>query len=169
MSAISIGVNIAVYPVTYVSNQILNCFIRTVDKRGLSLDYMNQHKDTISSGLFTWVGTGTLEKIILEIYDSDKDVVLERFDMCFEYSAAVPSTSDSIFETNLEKLEDFLGKLPSLPSDASYRVVAVLSKDAPQAPGWSPTSLRSADHLRNQKLGGLIKADYIGVAMEYWG
>jgi hypothetical protein len=169
MSAISIGVNIAVYPVTYVSNEILNSLIRIVDKRGLGLDYINQNKNTIADGLFTWLGTRHLEKVVLEIYDSDKNGVLERFDMCFEYSAVVPSTSDSIFETNLKKLEDFLGRLPNLPADANYRVVVVLGDGAPDVPGWSPTSLRSVDHLKNQKLGGFIRADYIGAAMEYWG
>ena len=169
MSAISIGVNIAVYPITYVSNEILNSLIRIVDKRGLGLDYINHNKTTIADGLFTWLGTRHLEKVVLEVYDSGRDGVLERYDMSFEYSSVVPSTSDSVFETNLKKLEEFLEKLPSLPLDANYRVVVVLGDGAPDVPGWSPTSLRSVDHLKNQKLGGFIRADYIGAAMEYWG
>lgn len=169
MSKVSIGVNIAVYPVTYVSNEVLNFLIRIIDRRGLNLDYINVHKNTLVDGLFTWLSTRHLEKLILEIYDSSTDKVLERFDMCFEYSAVVPTTSDSIFESNLKKLEDFLEKLPKLSSNSNYRVIVILSEGAPEVPGWSPTSLRPVDHLKNLKLGGLIKADYIGVAMEYWG
>lgn len=169
MSRVGVGVNVAVYPITYVSNEVLNFLIRIVDRRGLDLGYINRNKNIISDGLFSWLSTRHLEKLILEIYDTGKNRVVERFDMNFEYSAVVPSTQDSIFETNLRKLEDFLENLPSLHSNLAYRIVAVVGPGAPEVPGWSPTKLRSVDHLGNQNLGGMIKADYIGVAMEYWG
>lgn len=169
MSWVGVGVNVAVYPVTYVSNEVLNFIIRIVNGRGLDLGYVNRNRDIIADGLFAWVGTRKLEKLILEIHDEGKDHVVERFDMNFEYSAVVPSTRDSIFETNMNKLEDFLAKLPGHNSDLAYRIIAVVSPGAPEVSGWSPTALRSVDHLKNQSLGGMIKADYIGVAMEYWG
>jgi hypothetical protein len=161
-------VNVAVYPVIYVSNEVLNFLIRIVDRRGLDLAYINRNRNIISDGLLDWLSTRHLQKVILEIYD-DSGRVVERFDLCFEYSSVVPSSSDSVFETNLRKLENFLDGLPNLHSKLAYRIVAILSPGAPEVPGWSPTKLRSVDHLKKKRLGGIIKADYIGVAMEYWG
>ena len=167
MTKVNVGVNVAVYPVTYVSNEVLNCLFRIIDKRGLSLSYLIDHKEALVDGLLTWISTRYLKKLIVEIYASDE--VVERWDMCFEYSTIIPSSSESTFETNLRKLEEFLNGLPSLDSDLEYRVIAVLKDGAPEVPGWGPTKLRPIDHLRNKNIGGIIKADYIGVAFQYWG
>ena len=167
MSHVEISVKTAVYPIVYVANEIMNTLIRIVDRRGLSMDYINRHRETLLDGIFTWLSTRHLEKLVLEIYNGE--TVIERHDLNFSYSKVVPSTTHSKFETNLRKLEDFLSKLPSLEEGLQYRVVVVLKEGAPDVPGWKPTRLRPVDHLRHQNLGDLIKADYIGVAFEYWG
>ena len=168
MSTVSVGVNVAIVPVIYVQNEVIDVLMRIASNRNLDLGYFTDNQKSLTSGLFTWLTTRTLEKIVMEILERNR--VIERFDLSFQYSAVFQTTKESNFETNIQKLEDFLSKLPTQKQrNRRYRIVAVVSPNAPEAPGWGPTNLNLVDHLKKQNLGGLINADYMKAEFEFWG
>ena len=163
----SIGVKVWAMSTIYVANEVLRAWFEIANLRGLDNDYLSSNLETISRGLQTWLTTRHLRRAVLEVYDPQTDMAVERWDMVFDYDSSGTGGPQS-FRTEMDKLREFASRLRSLPPGCRYRVVVQLDEGALPVRGWVPTTLRSVDHLRSHNLGGFIDTAKIKVGMEYW-
>jgi hypothetical protein len=152
---------------TWVANELVRVLQEVVHLRGLTMDYMHQHNETLTSGFRTWITSRWLKGSILEVWDANSDQLVERYDLGLSYQPKGQG-GDERFETQIEKVAGALAQLQKLNGSHRYRVIADLEPGAPSLPGWEPTSLRDTSHLRKQDLGNVIDTARIGVAMGYW-
>jgi hypothetical protein len=172
-----IGVKTWMQATTYVVNEIFNVWSTILAQRGISNQRLNRDREVISNGLFTWLSTRHLQRVVLEVGNSDP--LIERWDMNFEYADPWETASQGDvkrqWQVYLDEISNFTNLLSKLPTGTSYRIVVSLADEvnghsAPPVQGWSETELHSTSGLQNQRFGrNVIDTKLIGVNMEYWG
>jgi hypothetical protein len=165
-----VGVRVWARSITYVANEMARVLLEVVQRRGLPLDHLHQHLETIVSGFRSWITGRYLHGAALEICDAAGRLV-ERYDLALSYQppANGGGGAGERFETALVRLHALLATRRRLADDCRYRVVVDLEPGAPGLPGWGATALADTSHLQRQDLGGVIDTSRIGVQLEFWG
>lgn len=163
----SVRANVASRSFTWVSNELVRCITEVVVGRGLSLDYVHQHHDTLFKGFRTWLSLHKLKAAVLEIYDTGTDKLVEKCPFQISYQAEAVNGEEK-FHTDIDKLKAALAALPPLRPGCKYRILADLEDNAPDVPGWAPSRYRDDKHLANKDIGTVIDTAACGVQMSYW-
>lgn len=80
----------------------------------------------------TWLGTGDLRKVILEIYNPATDKLVTRWDIDIVYGW---SDGDGSFWTDTEQLKYAIKKAGLLPSQAKYKLMLDTKPGRPDVEG----------------------------------
>ncbi|TAK28816.1 MAG: hypothetical protein EPO21_21920 [Chloroflexota bacterium] len=152
---------------TWVANELVRVFEDIVQLRGLPSDYMHHHNETLINGFRTWMTHRELRGAVLEVFDPGSGQLVERYDLTLSYEQRGQDGGER-FETHIDKLRSELMHKQQLHPGYKYRVVADLKPGARSVPGWQPTTLRDAGHLKCYDVGSVIDTSRIGVAMTYW-
>ena len=165
--------------ILYVANEVIRVWIIILQQRGLGNEKLLQDKETINNGLFTWLLTHHLERAVLEMYQEGATEAVERWDMIFKYAdpnkenVTGQEEVDDVWKTYLDEVLEFImRKLNVLPSGTTYRVVVGLRDEVEGFPppfevsGWSPTTLRKADHLTRSISEATCDGSQITIWME---
>ena len=169
-----VGVKVWMQSMIFVSNQLMRILLDILDARRLDNKWLIDQRKVISDGLWTWLTARQLLALYLEIYQPGSNQAEERWDMNFKYeepSSAALNDPDvkGVYESYWEQIKGLLGRLGKLPDGVQYRVVANLEDGAYTVPGWSPTTFKSVDHLKKQRLGDAVTSPAIKMMMEYYG
>lgn len=89
-------------------------------------------------GVQTWLNTGDLESVELEIYDPKTDALIFRWDINISYGW---SGGDGNFWTDTEQLKYAIRKAGLVPSQARYRFLVHTKQGRPDVIGWSRPTL----------------------------
>lgn len=149
----------------YVANEDMRLMQDAIAARGLSMDYLHEHFETIERGLRTWLLDRDLKAVYLEIFNTSTDKVVERLDLLHAYSAEL---GEERFETQIERVRAALTEDPALPPGCRYRVLVDLETGAKPVPGWGQAVLRNADNLRRRDVGNAIGTAAVNVEMVIW-
>lgn len=160
---------IAVYSythsVTYVADNILKSLKDIIRMSGLDPIKFVGSWDSHMLALRTWINSGHLECVVLEIFDPKTDNLIFRWDIDIVYTW---SSDDGSFWTDTEQLKYHIRKAGLASSEASYRLVMNNKPDRPDVPGWSSTKFRSREGMVRQSLGSTIEHSGLGAAAAYW-
>lgn len=153
---------------TYATNQTISLLMKYANQRGLDTNYLTRNRDVLEDGLYTWLCSRHLDEVYLEVYNPNTDTVEERLDIGFQHedpSIADNETARKLQEKEFEALHSSIleqvRRSEAPPDGCRYRVVVSFreteeGEDPPDVDGWSPTSLRSVDHLTKEDLGGWL-------------
>lgn len=161
----SVSVYSYTHSITYVSDNILKSLKDIIRLSGLDPSSLVNNWDSNMRALRTWLQSGHLQRLVLEIYDPETDDLILRWDIDIVYGW---SSGDGSFWTDTEQLKYHIKKAGLAPSEASYRLVMENKPGRPDVEGWSSTTYRSTDGMTRQSLGSTIEHNGLGAAAAYW-
>ncbi len=161
----SVTVNTYTHSVTYVADNILKSLKDIVRLSGLDPSKLVDGWESNMLALRTWLDSGDLQTVILEIYDPRTDALITRWDIDIVYNW---SSGDGSFWTDTEQLKYAIRKSGVAPSAASYRLLMDNKPGRPAVPGWSSTTYRSTSGMVRQSLGSTIEHSGLGGSAAYW-
>lgn len=161
----SVAVYSYTHSVTYVANNILKSLKDIIRLSGLDPAKLVNSWDSNMRALRTWLDSGHLQRVVLEIYDPKANDLITRWDVDVVYSW---SSGDGTFWTDTDQLRYHIRKAGVTPSEASYRLLMDNRPGRPDVEGWSSTSYRSTDGMVRQSLGATIEHGGLGASTAYW-
>lgn len=163
MSAVS--VYSYTHSVTYVTDNILKSLKDVIRLSGLNPAKLATEWDSIHLAIKTWIDSGHLEKVKLEIFDPATDKLALRWDLDIVYQW---SGGDGSFYTDTEQLKYAIKKAGVAPEKADYEVHLQNKPGRPDVTGWGPATARSTTGMVRQSLGSTIEHSGLGASAAYW-
>jgi hypothetical protein len=154
------------HSVTYVADNILKSLKDIIRLSGLDPAKLVNNWDSNLLAIKTWLDSGHLEKVILEIYNPSNGALVIRWDIDIVYSWS--SSGDGSFWTDTEQLRYAIGKAGILPSDANYDLILHTKSGRPDVQGWGSCDYRSTEGMVKQSLGATIEHSGLGGQAGYW-
>ncbi len=161
----AVTVNTYTHSVTYVADNMLKSLKDIIRLSGLDPAAFIDDWDVNMRGIRTWLDTGDLETVKLEIFDPKTEALLVRWDMDVVYGL---TSGDGNFWVDTEQLKYAILKAGVWPSQAKYRLLLHTKPGRPDVAGWSKTSARSTAGFTKQSLGTTIDHSGLGANAGYW-
>lgn len=164
----SVVVNVQTHATTHVAANILGSLRQIIKGCGLSTARMLDQWQVLESGIATWLASGDLEVLVLEVYDpSDRtDDRRGRFDFTIDY--AYYRDGDGELWLDPETVRRVILKNGSYPSACEYRFVATTRPGRPDVEGWSRTNLRSTAGFERHTIGTAVGGGSLGASLSYY-
>jgi hypothetical protein len=112
----------------------------------------------------TWLHTGDLQRVSLEIFDPQTDALIIRWDIDIAYEW---TSGDGSFWTDTDQLKYAIRKAGVSPAAARYRLLLDTRPGRPDVIGWSKASYRATDGMVRQSLGSTIEHSGLGASASY--
>ncbi len=160
----SVAVNTYTHSVTYVADNILKSFKDIIRLSGLSPAKFVNDWETNMRAMKAWLGTGDLERVVLEVFNPKTGALIVRWDIDISYGW----TGDGTFYTDTEQIRYHIRKAGVAPADASYDILMRTKPGRPDVDGWGKGSYRSTDGFARQSLGSTIEHYGLGANAAYW-
>lgn len=161
----AVTVNTYTHSITYVADNILKSLKDIIRLVGLDPTNLVNGWESNLRALKTWLESGDLRQVNLEIYDPTTNALITRWDLDIAYGW---SGDDGSFWTDTEQLKYAIRKTGVAPSVARYRLLMDNKPGRPDVPGWSPTTYRSTEGMVRQSLGSTIEHSGLGASAAYW-
>lgn len=160
--------NVAVYSythsVTYVADNILKTFKDIIRLSGLDPTNLVAEWESFMLAMTTWLRTGHLIGVVLEVFDPKTDKLVGRWDIDVVYGG----TGDGSFWTDTDQIKYHIQKAGLWPSQASYRLLLQAKADRPDVTGWGKGTYRSTEGFVRNSLGATIEHNGLGGSAAYW-
>jgi hypothetical protein len=152
-----VSVRSIVHAVTYLADNVVRSLKDIVRLSGLDPTQAVDLWPILELGIKTWVRSGHLKTIILEVYDPTTDAFLGgwEIEVSYEYS-----DGDGRFYADTDAIRGAILKQGVLPASSRYQIKVTTNPGRPNVPGWVPATLRSRE--------GFVKQS-IGTGVEAWG
>lgn len=160
----SVAVYSYTHSVTYVADNILKSLKDIIRLSELDPSAFIGDWETNSLAVTTWLRTGDLQKVVLEIYDPRTDKLIIRWDLQIAYEW---TGGDGSFFTDTEQLRYAIRKAGVAPSTARYRLILDTRPGRPDVIGWSKATYRATDGMVRQSLGTTIDHSGLGASTSY--
>ncbi len=161
----SVSVYSYTHSVTYVADNILKSLKDIIRLSGLDPSNLVNSWESNMLALKTWLDSGHLERVVLEVYNPKTDALIIRWDVEIVYAW---TSGDGSFWTDTEQLKYHILKAGLAPSEARYRLLMDTKSGRPDVEGWSSTSFRSTDGMVRQSLGSTVEHSGLGGNAAYW-
>jgi hypothetical protein len=165
MSAVAVSVRSYTHSVTYVTDNVLKSLKDIIVLSGLSPDKMVNSWQSVHRAMTTWINSGHLNKVVLEVYDPRDNKLITRWDVDIVYGY---TNGDGRFWTDTDQLAYAIRKAGVWPSAATYDIRLCNSVGRPDVPDWGPCSLRSTDGFVRQSLGTTVEHSGLGGATSFY-
>lgn len=126
------------HSVTYVTDNILKSLKDIIVLSGLDPEHFADRWESNTRAIKTWLGTGDLRKVVLEIYNPSTDKLVTRWDIDIVYGW---SDGDGSFWTDTEQLKYAIKKAGLLPSQAKYKVMLDTKPGRPDVEGGAKEAI----------------------------
>lgn len=160
----SVAVYSYTHSVTYVADNILKSFKDIIRLSGLDPTKLVEDWHSTMHAMTTWLRSGHLESVVLEVFDPKTDALIGRWDVDVVYGAS----GDGSFWTDTDQIKYAIRKAGIWPSQASYRLLMLNKSGRPDVDGWGSTSFRSTDGFVRHSLGTTVEHNGLGGNAAYW-
>lgn len=161
----TVTVNTYTHSVTYVADNILKSLKDIIVGSGLAPSALAGTWESKMRALKTWLGSGHLTRVVLEIYDPVTNGLIRRFDLDIAYGY---NGGDGGFWTDTDQIRYALKKAGVLPHTAKYDVLLEHKPGADAVAGWSSGAYRSTAGFVRQSIGNTIDHNGLGASTSYW-
>src|SRR6185503_12217357 len=121
MTSISVSVRSYTHATTYVADNILRSLKNILLYSGLDPERLVDDWEVLHRGVKTWIDSGHLQKVVLEVFDPRSGNLVGRWDINITYEW---TGGDGQFWTDTDAIRFAINKAGVLASSAKYRVVA---------------------------------------------
>lgn len=160
----SVAVYSYTHSVTYVADNILKSFKDIIRLSGLDPTNLVESWNSNMLALKTWLESGHLTCVVLEVFDPKTDVLVGRWDVDVVYGSA----GDGNFWTDTDQIKYHILKAGLWPSQASYRLLLQNKPGYPDVAGWGSGAFRSTEGFARHSLGSTIEHNGLGASAAYW-
>lgn len=160
----SVAVYSYTHSVTYVADNILKSLKDIIRLSGLDPAKFVGDWQAYMNGLRTWLNSGHLRSIALEIYDPKTGALITRWDIEIAYGW---TEGDGSFWTDTEQLKYAIRKAGVAPSEARYCLLVDTKPGWPSVDGWGTGSYRSTAGMVRQSLGTTVEHSGLGASTSY--
>ena len=160
----SVAVYSYTHSVTYVADNILKSFKDIIRLSGLDPTQLVEDWTTNMLALKTWLASGHLTCVVLEVYNPKTDALVGRWDVDVVYGAA----GDGNFWTDTDQIRYHILKAGLWPSQARYRLILRTKDGRPDVVGWGSATLRSTAGFVRHSLGATMEHNGLGGSAAYW-
>ncbi len=161
----TVAVNTYTHSVTYVADNILKSMKDIIRLSGLDPTNMVNDWSSNMRAIQTWLHSGHLEVVVLEIFNPRTDALVGRWDIDVIYTTGL---GDGGFWTDTEQIKFHVRKAGLARSEARYRLVLQTKSGRPEVDGWGPTQYRSTEGFVRHNLGSTIEYYGLGGSAAYW-
>lgn len=161
----SVAINTYTHSVTYVADNILKSFKDIIRMSGLDPSNLVSSWESKMRALQTWLDTGDLERVVLEVFNPKTGALIVRWDIDIVYNW---SCGDGSFWTDTDQLKYHIRKAGLAPSDAGYEMLLQTKPTRPDVEGWSRGACRSNEGMVRHSLGSTIEHYGLGGSAAYW-
>jgi len=161
----SVSVNTYTHSVTYVADNILKSLKDIIRLSGLNPTNFVSSWETNLRAVRTWIESGDLEKIILEIFDPQTDNLIYGWEIEIDYRY---STDEGCFYADSDQLKYNIRKAGISLSRAEYSLLMKTKPGRPDVKGWGKGQQRSTVGMTKQSLGSTISHNGLGAKTSYW-
>lgn len=164
----AVHVNTTVYATTHVATNMLGSIRSIIKGSGLDPGRIRQGWAVLEDGLATWLSSGHLKAVTLEVYDPSKRAnnLVGRFDFAIDYGY-YPSGDGELW-LDPETVAHAIRKNGSFPARCDYRILADCAPGHPKVPGWETASYRSTSGFTRHTVGTAIGGGSLGAALVYY-
>jgi len=149
---------------TYVTDQMLRSLRLIIMLVGLDQSKFVNNWDTYERAINTWLLSGHLRTVILEISHPSKGLVTRpQFDIDYRYGSGEGS-----MWVDTDALRYAIAKFGTIPAVCNYKVTLVVAPGEPYVHGWKDGSLFSTAGFFKQGLGTTIGTHAIGAQAGFW-
>lgn len=163
--SVSVAVRSYTHAVTYVVDNILKSLKDILLYSGLDPNKLAADRDVLHRGISTWIESGHLRKIVLEVFDPSTDKLVGRWDIHVSYEW---TGGDGQFWTDTEMIRFAIKKAGLLPASAEYKIVVKNATGSRDVSGWSSTTFRSTVGMVEQRIGTAVEASGLGGGVSYY-
>lgn len=160
----SVAVYSYTHSVTYVADNILKSFKDIIRLSGLDPANLVESWDSKMLALKTWLQSGHLERVVLEVFNPNTNVLVGRWDVDVVYGSA----GDGTFWTDTEQINYHIRKAGLWPGSAGYRLLMQNRNGRPDVKGWGPTEYSSTEGFVRHGLGSTIEHNGLSGSAAYW-
>lgn len=153
------------HSVTYVADNILKSIKDIIRLSGLNPTDLVTTWASKMLALETWLHSGHLKKVVLEIYHPSTDALIIRWDVDIVYGWSADAGS---FWTDTEQLKYAIRKAGVAPCVAKYSLILSHADGAPDVKGWSSVNYRSTNNMVRQSLGSTVEHNGLAANAAYW-
>lgn len=164
--ATAVHVNTRTYSTTHVAANLIRSLKQIVVGCGLDASKLLGIWQTLEEGVATWLGSGHLQRLILEVYDSRSNRLVIRFD--FEIDYGYYPSGDGALWLDPDTVAYAIRKVGAVPARCSYDILAWTAPGYRQLPGWTTGTLRSTAGLQRRSVGSTIGGGNLGASLNYW-
>lgn len=162
----TVAVNTYTHSVTYLADNMLKSVKDVIRLIGLDPTNFVDDWSTNMRAIKTWLGTGHLRTVILEVFDPRTDALVGRWDIDVVYGWN--ASGDGAFWADTENLRYHIRKAGVAPSEARYRLLLDNAPGRPDVEGWGSVTSRSTAGMVRQSLGSTIEHNGLGATAAYW-
>src|SRR5438876_3186054 len=162
---VSVFVRSYTHSVTYVTDSILRSLKDILWLSGLDPGRLAQNWDVLQCGIGTWIHSGHLELIVLEVWNPATGALVGRWDVEIVYAY---SDGDGAFWTDTDAIQYAIKKAGAYPGTCSYDIKVCTKVGAPEVGGWGPTTLRSTRGFVVQSIGSTVEANGLSGSFRYY-
>lgn len=163
--AVSVSVRSYTHSVTYVAENILRSFKEIIRQSGLDPAQLADDWEVLHNGLKTWIDSGHLEKVVLEVYNPKTDALVGRWDVEIVYAY---TDGSGAFWTDTDAIRYAIQKSGAYPSSCRYQIKVTTKPGRPNVMGWGPATFRSTSGFVEQSIGTTVEASGLGGGFSYY-
>lgn len=152
------------HSVTYVSDNILKSLKDIIRLTGLDPSEFAEDWETNQRAINTWLASGHLQTVKLEIYNPLTDALITRWDIDIHYGW---SSGDGNFWADTDAIKYAIKKAGLVPNQARYRLLIQTKLGRPDVAGWGAATARSTEGMVRQSLGTAIEHNGLGARASY--
>jgi hypothetical protein len=134
---------------------------------GLSPARLADDWPTLERGVSTWLKSGHLRTLSLEIWDpADARALIERFDFDIDYGYSGDGEGELWLDPRT--VRQAILKAGAVPSRCDYRVVVDNADGRPYVDGFQDTEYRSTNGMTCRSVGTAVAGGALGAGLSYW-
>lgn len=164
----TVFVNTYTHSVTYVADKMLASLLQIIRESGLNPEKLTDDWNTLQRGISTWLGSGHMTALNLEVYDprySHPLGLIGRWDFEIYYGTA----GNGSMWVNTEDIKYHIRKAGQWPSLCEYCVIVSTNPGRPAVAGWGSANFRSTEGFIRQAIGTTIDGNgHISAGSAYW-
>lgn len=176
-------VNVASWTQTYnfVANETATFLLNYTDHRNLDVNKLVDMREKIEDAIWTYLSSGHLTRVIVEVYHESNGELEERFDLKYDITSPdnlsqqeIEDMNETNFQSYHEEIMEELRKYDPPPSGCTYRIMIGyrttndIGESPPDLDGWTSANPRDTTDLENKSLGDAINAGPIDAAAEFY-
>ena len=151
------------HTVTYLAGKLLLSLQLIIQKSGLSPARLIGDWSTYDRGITTWLASGDLQLISIEVFNPHAMALIGRWDLSVEYGA-----DEDGFWFDPDDIAYEIKKCGVWPSTCDYSIKVTNRPGRPDVFGWAPCSFLSTDGMVRQSIGTMISSNGIRASAAYW-